>query len=117
MPTSAPIRQVRPTAQQQVRATVNARPITGQQQAAAQRMTGVPNAGMRPATAAAAAGMPTAQGPRPTYKYTPAMRNPPTAPQAQMAPAVQPVSYFTQPRWFITKNSSLSSYYLENVFL
>ena len=86
------MRQVRP-AQQQVRATVNARPITGQQQAAAQRMTSVPAAGMRPT-----AGMPAAQPPRPTYKYTPTMRNPPTAPAAQMPPAVQPVSAFVDSR-------------------
>lgn len=85
MPGGAQMRQVRPT-QPQVRATLNARPITNQQQvgAAAQRMA-VPTPGMRPTP-----GMPAAQPPRPTYKYTPSMRNPPTAPTAQMVPAVQP---------------------------
>lgn len=93
------VRPGRPTGQQQVRgAAVNARPITGQQQATAgQRVPGMPGAGQ---VARAPAGMPTAgPPPRPSYKYTATMRNPPapvpTAQQAQV-PQVPPQAVLVQ---------------------
>lgn len=67
LPASGSVRPARP-AQQQVRASA-ARPITGQQAG------GVPGQMGRPAPASL-----TVQ-PRPAYKYTPTMRNPPGAPQ------------------------------------
>ena len=69
---------------QQMRAAVNARPITGQQPNGNARMgapMGVPRAAM--------AGM---QGqPRTQFAYTKTMRNPPTQQQAPLPPPPQPV--------------------------
>jgi len=92
-----PVRQGRPTAQQQpVRGAVTARPITGQQAAAgAQR---VPN--MAAPVARPPAGMaPTGPPPRASFKYTATMRNPPapvaSAQQAQV-PQVPPQAVLVQ---------------------
>lgn len=72
--------QVRTRPPSQVRSVSNARPITGQQSAAPQQVQGMPaNQAGRPV-----AGMAAVQGPRPSFKYVPAVRNP-----AQQA--VQPV--------------------------
>lgn len=72
-------RQARPAGQQTVRgATASARPITGQQ-------VGVNNGTQRMPVAvgrAGPAGVPSGQ-PRPTYKYTATMRNPPQAAAVQ----------------------------------
>lgn len=73
---------------QQMRAAVNARPITGQQPNGNARMggpIGVPRAAMT--------GM---QGqPRTQFTYTKAMRNPPTQQQAPLPPPPQPVAQAT----------------------
>lgn len=74
IPGGSQMRQARPTSQQQVRAAVNARPITGQQPTPGQRM-GMPGPMGRP-------GPP--MQPRPGFKYTTTMRNPPS--QAQVPP-------------------------------
>lgn len=75
LPAGGNVRPARPTqAQQQVRAASAARPITGQQPGVAGPVAGRPT--------------PASMGvqPRPTYKYTPTMRNPPGAPQVPGAP-------------------------------
>merc|ERR1711976_503164 len=80
MPASGQVRNPRPGGQQPVRATVNARPITG-----------VPGAQVgRPGPPAA---IPGGQPPRTTFKYTAAVRNPSQVaavpgPQQQVQPAV-----------------------------
>ena len=73
------MRQARPTgAQQGMRAAMNARPITGQQPngAPGTRM-GVPGAGMPRGAGGTMQGMPPGAQPRASFKFTPAMRNPP----------------------------------------
>lgn len=79
-PGGSQIRSARPASQPQVRAAVSARPITGQQPTPGQRM-GMPSQVAR-------AGPP--MQPRPSYKYTATMRNPPT--QAQVPANVPPVA-------------------------
>ena len=76
------MRQTRPAVQQQVRATLNGRPITGQQP------MGVPN----PQMSRLGTGVPAApQQPRAGYKYTSNMRNPPSQgmPSAPQMPQVR----------------------------
>lgn len=76
------LRPTRPAAQPAaMRAAVNARPITGQQAVPGQRMATMPTGQVpRPTPAGMAV-----QAARPSYKFTPTMRNPPqpTMPQAQ----------------------------------
>lgn len=92
------VRQRGPGAQQPVRGAMGARPITGQQAAAAGGQRVPP---MTAQVARPPAGMaPTGPPPRgPTYKYTAAMRNPPvpvaTAQQAQV-PQVPPQAVLVQ---------------------
>merc|ERR1719318_2187557 len=76
MPGSTQMRAPRAgAAQQQVRAPVNSRPITGQQPSTTQRMaTGMQQT---PVVRQVVPTAPAGQGPRPNYKYTTTMRNPP----------------------------------------
>lgn len=84
VPANQQVRQARPPSQ--VRNVGSARPITGQQPAGPAQVQGMPaNQAGRPVGA-----MPGAQGPRPTFKYVPAVRNPNQPPMQAVQPAQQP---------------------------
>lgn len=97
VPAGATMRQPRPAGtQQQIRAAVNARPITGQQAGAPPRMPGMPAAHMQRAGQAPVPGQ---QAARPSFKYTPTMRNPPSqpaVPQAQQVAQIPPQAVHVQ---------------------